>query len=199
MQTLHEIQENFTGTHDSVVLPPTLTMEAEINAEHQLARESASSAVQHAIRCGQLLVEQKSRLEHGEFGEWIAEHCDFEQSTATRYMKAARQIATGVAISNLSGLFPSGRQPCQKRTDAPLVDHVVDDDHEETSEPPAIAPEQAIEILESIPSQRQIVSRFRGWRSKVGKYRSILRRAELELAEAESALIRAALKQRGLS
>lgn len=92
----------------SAVVPDVVT---EINYEHRMARESAATAVQHAIRCGQLLVEQKARLKHGQFNDWLRSHCEFERSTATRYMLAARKIAQGVAISNLSGLFPSGRIP----------------------------------------------------------------------------------------
>lgn len=80
---------------------------AEINREHELAEQNKENAVEHAVRCGQLLLSVKDRLEHGEFTSWIAAHCRFEQSTATRYMKAAKQIATGVAIYSLSDLFPS--------------------------------------------------------------------------------------------
>ena len=86
-----------------------ITTATAINREHQLAKQSATSAVQHAIRCGQLLAEVKVDLPHGQFGKWIEANCQFEYSTAARYMKAARQISTGVDISSLRHLFPSGR------------------------------------------------------------------------------------------
>jgi allophanate hydrolase subunit 1 len=57
-----------------------------------------------------------------------------------------------------------------------------------------ISVEQAVEILEPIPSQQQIVYRYRGWRSKVGRLRNDLKQAEAELALSESAVIRAALE-----
>lgn len=60
-----------------------------INKEHRLARESAETAVDHAIRCGQLLVEKKKSVPHGEWIPWIEEHCDFSHNRASRYMKAA--------------------------------------------------------------------------------------------------------------
>lgn len=82
-----------------------------INEQHRLAKESAETAIEHAVLCGELLAEQKSRLKHGEFQEWIEKHCDFAYSTASRYMTAAKQISTGVEFSSLSHLFPSGKKP----------------------------------------------------------------------------------------
>jgi hypothetical protein len=79
-----------------------------INEEHRLARSSAEDAVQHAIRCGELLLAKKAELRHGQFMPWIEANCEFAWSTAKRYCLAAQQKATGVAISSLSGLFPSG-------------------------------------------------------------------------------------------
>lgn len=39
-----------------------------INAEHRAVEEAARSAVEHAIRCGEMLEEQKASLQHGEWG-----------------------------------------------------------------------------------------------------------------------------------
>ncbi len=62
---------------------------AQINNDHKLAWQNHDEAIKHAIKCGELLLQQKKQLEHGEFMSWIQRHCEFEQSTATRYMKAA--------------------------------------------------------------------------------------------------------------
>ena len=78
---------------------------AQINSEHALAQQTADTAVQHAIRCGQLLLSAKADLKHGEFMLWIETNCSFRRSTASRYMKAALQISTGVEISSLRTLF----------------------------------------------------------------------------------------------
>jgi hypothetical protein len=82
---------------------------SEINAEHRLAAGCAKQAVEHAIKCGRLLLEVQAELPHGEFMRWIGTNCNFKQSTASRYMRAAKQFSTGVEISSLSALFPSGR------------------------------------------------------------------------------------------
>jgi hypothetical protein len=88
----------------------TITAE-DVNCEHALARSCAETAVQHAIRCGELLKAQKAALPHGEFVPWVEANCEFAYSTAARFMKAAAQSSTAAEISSLRHLFPSGRTP----------------------------------------------------------------------------------------
>jgi hypothetical protein len=170
-----------------------LPVEGKINEEHRLARSCAATAMQHAVRCGELLTAQKGLVERGEFGTWIAKNLQFSQATANNYMRAAKNPnALGNSIRHL---YPSGRpQSKQERTV-----HILDaaEDRQPDEAPAGITTEQALKILEPIYSQRQIATRYRGWRNKVGQLRNTLRRAELELAEAEAALIRAALKHQG--
>ena len=78
-----------------------------INEAYRMAQTCAEDAIKHAIRCGELLVAQRSQLAHGEFQKWAAESCEFA-STATLYMRAAKQTANGFAVSSLGGLFASG-------------------------------------------------------------------------------------------
>lgn len=61
-----------------------------INSEHTLAMQHAESAVEHARRVGQLLIEAKSALQHGEFQPWLASHVAFSTRQAQRYMSAAQ-------------------------------------------------------------------------------------------------------------
>jgi hypothetical protein len=81
------------------------TVEEMVNALHRRARSSAISAVEDAIRCGNLLIEQKASLSHGEWKPWVEENCDFSYQAAARYMKAANQKSTGVDFSSLSQLY----------------------------------------------------------------------------------------------
>lgn len=83
----------------------------QIREEHRLAIECRDSAIRHAIEAGRLLLQVKQNLGHGEFIPWVEAWCPFKYSTAARYMSAAKQISTGVEISSLSTLFPSGRIP----------------------------------------------------------------------------------------
>lgn len=96
---------------------------AQINEAHRLARQHAESAVQYAIRCGELLMQQKSKLRHGEFQAWIEANCEFAYATAARYMKAAAQKSTPVDFSTLSELYGNeakeSRAPQQQLQIAP--------------------------------------------------------------------------------
>ena len=70
-----------TATH-----PPSI---APIVAEHEAAQDAARSAVLHAIRCGELLIEAKDSMPHGQFGSFCRQ-LPFAERTARAYMQLAR-------------------------------------------------------------------------------------------------------------
>ncbi|NQT03272.1 MAG: DUF3102 domain-containing protein [Planctomycetes bacterium] len=60
-----------------------------------------------AIRIGELLIEQKAGLKHGEFGRWIATNLPFTDRTARSYMNCYRrrhQLKTE-SVSDLTGAY----------------------------------------------------------------------------------------------
>jgi hypothetical protein len=125
-----------SGEPDSASLTASvLSRTSEINAEHRLAAGCAKEAVAHAIKCGSLLLEVKAELKHGELTQWINTNCEFAYSTAARYMTAAKANLSGVEISSLSALFPSGRT---KKAEA--------DSAEPTAAPKAGSPGQSAEF-----------------------------------------------------
>lgn len=92
-----------------------------INDEHAMARSCAEDAVQHAIRCGELLAEKKAELPRGEFDGWVEKHCDFKRASAYVYIRAAKQSSRGLDVPSLAKLFPSGRpEPAYEREARPL-------------------------------------------------------------------------------
>jgi hypothetical protein len=97
----------------------------EINRLHTLAQGCAHDAVKNGIRCGEMLLAKKKQLKHGKFMSWVDEHCNFEYSTAARYMTAARQSSTGVEILTLSKLFPSGRKRALSASNDDQPDEVI--------------------------------------------------------------------------
>lgn len=66
----------------------------EIRAEHEACERSARSAVEHAIRAGQLLEEVKAHLRHGEWLPWLTKNVPFSQQTANAYMRIAANYGT---------------------------------------------------------------------------------------------------------
>jgi len=78
-----------------------LVIAADINEEHLQAVDGAFEAVKHAIRCGELLIQQKQAMgatqgrqgkndARGTFSSWVKEHCNFSYRQAARYMQAYR-------------------------------------------------------------------------------------------------------------
>ena len=93
---------------------PPVPVAKKINDTHKAALKSATDAVSLAIKCGELLAKQKAKLEHGEWKSWIEKNCNFEYSTAARYMKAASQKSTGVDFSSLSQLYSPPKKKSSK-------------------------------------------------------------------------------------
>ena len=78
-----------------IVRPTDLDLTAlagQIKHEHGQCENAARSAVQHAIRAGELLVDAKARCQHGTWKRWIEEHCGFSLRTAQLYMGIARDV-----------------------------------------------------------------------------------------------------------
>lgn len=94
-------------------LPAPAPTAKDINEAHRLARSSAETAVQHAIKCGQMLVAKKSGLDRGDFDRWIAQNCDFGRSMAYNYIKAAAKSSNALDDSSAgaaaAAAFPSIR------------------------------------------------------------------------------------------
>lgn len=66
------------------------TAYAAANKNASTAKLLAAQAIEQAIRCGQLLIEAKGKLEHGQWWEWLTLNCpEISRTTAVRYMALA--------------------------------------------------------------------------------------------------------------
>jgi hypothetical protein len=61
-----------------------------IREAHDRCEEAANSMLQYAIQAGELLLEVKETAGHGNWLHWVKKNCRFEERTAQRYMKLAR-------------------------------------------------------------------------------------------------------------
>ncbi|MDP7216149.1 MAG: DUF3102 domain-containing protein [Rhodospirillales bacterium] len=64
---------------------------ADIRAEYNAVRMAVETATQHAIRCGQLLIEAKDGFVHGQWLPWLQENCALSERSAQAYMRLARK------------------------------------------------------------------------------------------------------------
>jgi hypothetical protein len=78
---------------------------AAINEAHSLVQQVRGMA-EHAIRCGELLIQAKRQAGHGNWLPWLSLNCpDISEDTAGRYMKLARnssKLADSAHERNLS-------------------------------------------------------------------------------------------------
>jgi hypothetical protein len=73
---------------------PTLALDNlahRIDAEHHAVATALQSALAHAIIAGELLIEAKRRVEHGQWLPWLEANCSVPARTARHYMALARK------------------------------------------------------------------------------------------------------------
>jgi hypothetical protein len=61
-----------------------------IKAEHEAVSDALKESVRHAITAGELLIEAKQQLKHGQWLPWLKDHCAISERTAQLYMRCAR-------------------------------------------------------------------------------------------------------------
>jgi hypothetical protein len=83
---------------------------ARIKAEHGACAAALHSSLQHALAAGDLLIEAKAQLRHGEWLPWLNENCAVSERMARLYMRLAAnretieaKSATGVADLSIRG------------------------------------------------------------------------------------------------
>src|SRR4029077_15336972 len=82
---------------------------AKVKAEHTAVDAALKESVAHAIKAGELLIEAKALLKHGQWLPWLAEHCSISDRSAQLYMRIAKnremveaQIRNGAADLSLN-------------------------------------------------------------------------------------------------
>jgi len=63
---------------------------ARIKTEHAAAAASLKESVRHAIAAGELLVDAKALVAHGQWLPWLADHVSISERTAQLYMRVAK-------------------------------------------------------------------------------------------------------------
>ncbi len=87
---------------------------ARINAEHKAAADALRSAVGHAMAAGDLLIEAKAKVPHGQWRGWIDANCQISERSVQLYMKLAKHrevIEMEKQIRNGRCGFDSGTRP----------------------------------------------------------------------------------------
>jgi Protein of unknown function (DUF3102) len=62
-----------------------------IRTEHQAVVGAVRTGLQHAMAAGELLLEAKQQVSHGQWGEWVSRHCEINERVAQMYMRVAEK------------------------------------------------------------------------------------------------------------
>lgn len=123
----------------------------EINEAHQFAKDHAATAVDWAVKCGQLLTAKKASLKHGEWQDWVRLYCEFGLSTAKLYMKAGEQNANALAFSAVRHLFPGNDPQREKpaKAPAPVTIDAKQPDWQKPAQPAPVAKPESAKPVEA--------------------------------------------------
>jgi 2-succinyl-5-enolpyruvyl-6-hydroxy-3-cyclohexene-1-carboxylate synthase len=66
---------------------------ARIKSEHTAVSSALKESLRHAIAAGELLLEAKDQVPHGQWLPWLQEHCSISERTAQLYMRVAKNRA----------------------------------------------------------------------------------------------------------
>lgn len=75
-------------------LPAVADLAVQINTEHERAFGKAREALEHARRAGELLLQAKAAVDHGQWLPWLAANVAFSERTAQGYMRLAARWDT---------------------------------------------------------------------------------------------------------
>jgi hypothetical protein len=78
--------------NDLTTSNPLPDLAVRIRSEYEKARQSARASIEHALRVGELLLEAKVLVQHGEWSGWLQRNCDLSERMAQGYMRLARHL-----------------------------------------------------------------------------------------------------------
>lgn len=113
------MKRELVRTADTSRVKEILRLHAEIEAE-------VRTTLPKAIRLGQLLVEQKAELGHGEWLPWVKANCPFSDRSAQDYMKYYRRrrelkTATVADLPGARKLLAASRIMAKRITAKPIT------------------------------------------------------------------------------
>lgn len=87
------------------IINPLTILATEINTEHNAFLEAMQAGLQHALKCGNLLLEAKAMVPHGEWLPWLADNCQVSERSAQAYMRVAQhwpELSKSATVADLT-------------------------------------------------------------------------------------------------
>jgi len=123
------------------------TIADQIKAEHKAVERGIRSSVAHAMRCGELLLQAKASMKHGEWEAWITDNIKLSQRAAQGYMRLAKlDAAKAQRVADLSlreALKQVGQEYGRKQKE---IERQVDKELDAAKPEPAPKPGRIIDV-----------------------------------------------------
>jgi hypothetical protein len=136
---------------------------ARIEAEHAAVGQALGSALAHALACGELLIEAKRQVKHGEWRPWIEANCMVPARTARHYMALARRKKR-LTDENGNVLPLSVHAALRTMKELQGEPHAWPYDPEEMTEFPSYSPPEVQSALTEAEIEARIEAKRREWR-----------------------------------
>lgn len=106
-----ELQSN-TSTVTAVAFTVADLVKEHFRAINSTLTNSDQTALDHALKAGALLLQQRKKLRHGEFGPWLKKHCaEIPDRKARAWMHGAEMIQNGdPSPKSMRELYSTGRK-----------------------------------------------------------------------------------------
>ena len=92
---------NDLTTYAAMDLPDLLDA---IHMEHDRAIRSAKTTIDHATRCGNMLLAAKEKVQHGDWEQWIDANTTLSSRNAQRYMRIASKASSMTLLDGGMGI-----------------------------------------------------------------------------------------------
>jgi hypothetical protein len=128
---------------------------SSINEEHRLAFLCAREAVAHAKAAGELLLQAKREIKHGEWVQWIEDNCEVSPRVAQSYMRIAENwdvieansdATHGLTIDAALKAIP---KPERAATPAPIAPKTITQPEPKTKTTSFLPPDDALAKIEA--------------------------------------------------
>jgi hypothetical protein len=99
-----------------------------IRGEHEACEAAMTATVRHAIRAGDLLIDAKAQVRHGEWIGWLAENFDGHRNLASSYMRLAANAQRVVHLDSVRQAIAELAMPREVLPELDATPEVTDRD-----------------------------------------------------------------------
>lgn len=99
------MEENVVTEAGDILVPYDDVTDSSDRSPEEIAediRQCLKKTAQNFIEVGNLLLEAKSKVSHGEWGKWLKENISFSHQTANKFMQVALRFSNYASTRNLN-------------------------------------------------------------------------------------------------